>query len=84
MAMYVYESIIGRYSIEEKNESIARICFETEPFPTTEIEETLLIKEAQSQLKAYFSGKLRSFSLPLAPEGTAYMKKIWNLLCQIP
>ena len=44
----------------------------------------LLLKEAARQLEGYFSGDLRDFSLPLHPEGTAFMKQVWTILCGIP
>lgn len=43
-----------------------------------------LIGEAIIQLEAYFEGKLRDFSLPLAPEGTAFQQRIWELLQEVP
>lgn len=48
------------------------------------IKETDLLKEASGQLQEYFQGKRRLFSLPLAPEGTQFMKSVWNCLCEIP
>jgi len=36
------------------------------------------------QLSAYFAGKLETFDLHLAPEGTPFQKKVWNELCRIP
>ena len=47
-------------------------------------EETPLIKKAALQLKKYFSGKLREFSLPLDMRGTAFQIDVWNALQQIP
>jgi methylated-DNA-[protein]-cysteine S-methyltransferase len=46
--------------------------------------ETPLLKEAKSQLSAYFSGKLRTFDLPLDPMGTDFQKKVWAALNDIP
>jgi methylated-DNA-[protein]-cysteine S-methyltransferase len=42
------------------------------------------LREARAQLAAYFSGKLLTFDLPLAPEGTAFQRSVWNQLLQIP
>jgi methylated-DNA-[protein]-cysteine S-methyltransferase len=42
------------------------------------------LEEAIRQLRAYFSGKLERFSLPLAPEGTPFQLEIWRRLCDIP
>jgi methylated-DNA-[protein]-cysteine S-methyltransferase len=42
------------------------------------------LHEAMRQLKAYFSGELREFNLPLAPEGTDFQRRVWSALCGIP
>ena len=47
-------------------------------------EETPLLLEAARQLEAYFDGSLKTFDLPLAPAGTAFQKKVWQALQQIP
>jgi methylated-DNA-[protein]-cysteine S-methyltransferase len=41
-------------------------------------------REAARQLEAYLSGKLESFDLKLAPEGTGFQKTVWKTLCEIP
>lgn len=41
-------------------------------------------REAERQLEAYFSGKLKSFDLKLAAEGTDFQKTVWRALCEIP
>ena len=43
-----------------------------------------LLQEASRQLRAYFSGRLTRFDLPLDFIGTAFQKKIWSALLQIP
>lgn len=40
--------------------------------------------EVIRQLDAYFKGELRSFDLPLALEGTAFQKSVWQELLKIP
>jgi methylated-DNA-[protein]-cysteine S-methyltransferase len=42
-----------------------------------------LLREAGSQLAAYFAGKLREFDLPLEMEGTNFQLRVWNRLLQI-
>ena len=37
-----------------------------------------------SIMKEYFSGKRKTFSLSLAPDGTQFQKAVWALLQQIP
>lgn len=43
-----------------------------------------LTAPARSQLCEYLSGKRKSFSLALKPEGTSFQKSVWNELLKIP
>jgi methylated-DNA-[protein]-cysteine S-methyltransferase len=52
--------------------------------PDEWIKNKTFFKEAKRQLEAYFSGKLKSFDLKLAPEGTKFQKSVWKALCEIP
>ena len=40
--------------------------------------------ELKIQLEEYFSGKRKSFSVPLKPKGTAFQEKVWKELLKIP
>ncbi|HEV7491705.1 MAG TPA: methylated-DNA--[protein]-cysteine S-methyltransferase [Rhodanobacteraceae bacterium] len=42
------------------------------------------LREARAQLAAYFAGKLLTFDLQLAPEGTPFQRSVWDQLLQIP
>ncbi|MEO1160464.1 MAG: methylated-DNA--[protein]-cysteine S-methyltransferase [Pseudomonadota bacterium] len=37
-----------------------------------------------AQLRAYFAGELREFSLPLLFDGTPFQNAVWQALCDIP
>lgn len=41
-------------------------------------------EQAKRQLSEYFQGSRKNFNLKLSPDGTAFQKKVWNELCQIP
>lgn len=43
-----------------------------------------LLRETERQLDDYFDGRLRSFDLPLEPDGSAFQRKVWNALRRIP
>jgi methylated-DNA-[protein]-cysteine S-methyltransferase len=46
--------------------------------------ETSLLRRARDQLHAYFDGERAAFDLPLAPAGTAYQRRVWQALRDIP
>jgi methylated-DNA-[protein]-cysteine S-methyltransferase len=39
-----------------------------------------ILAEALRQLRAYFAGSLREFTLPLDPQGTEFQKRVWREL----
>ncbi|MEZ7892514.1 MAG: methylated-DNA--[protein]-cysteine S-methyltransferase [Candidatus Wallbacteria bacterium] len=85
MKIFFYETVLGKIGIAEEEGKITNLCFESDKKPeNAEICETQIIKEAARQLKCYFSGTLREFSLQLNPQGTEFMKKVWGALCRIP
>jgi methylated-DNA-[protein]-cysteine S-methyltransferase len=46
--------------------------------------ETPLLRRARDQLQDYFDGRRTAFDLPLAPQGTAFQRRVWDALCRIP
>lgn len=43
-----------------------------------------VLGQTSDELEAYFSGALKDFSVPLAPEGSDFQLKFWRALCAIP
>jgi len=82
---YFYDYLIGRIGITEKDGKITNVYITNKELPQdTQLCETPLLKEAARQLKSYFAGELKEFSLPLEPSGTDFMKQVWAALCGIP
>ena len=85
MMLFFHTTTIGRIGIAEENGAITNLYFESHAIPhNVEIRETAIIKEAFRQLKAYLAGDLQSFSVPLAPAGTDFMRTVWKTLCSVP
>jgi methylated-DNA-[protein]-cysteine S-methyltransferase len=42
------------------------------------------LRGAIEELRAYFAGELREFTMPLAPRGTPFQLRVWNELTRIP
>ena len=47
-------------------------------------EEDAILKAAKTWLDGYFRGETAAPDFPLSPEGTAFQRKVWGLLLQIP
>ena len=85
MTLFYYRTTIGRIGIAEQNGKITNLYFATDPTPQgVELLETDTLKMAAFQLQAYLDGSLQEFSLPLAPAGTDFMRRVWQALAAIP
>ncbi len=77
------ETPLGHAKIVGDNNGITSISIlDTTQELTEVIPEPLL--DCVTQLKAYFKNELKTFSLKLNPEGTAFQKKVWKQLQAIP
>lgn len=85
MILSFRQTAIGRVAVAESGGTITNLCFDTDPLPQqAEVGETELIREAFRQLDAYLAGELLIFSVPVAPLGSPFMQRVWNILCTIP
>ncbi len=42
------------------------------------------LASVKNEIDAYFAGEIRSFSVPLAAQGTAFQQRVWAALAAIP
>ncbi|KAF0249037.1 MAG: methylated-DNA-protein-cysteine S-methyltransferase [bacterium] len=80
-----YQSEIGLIEIIVTDNSISKMNFVDEK-PSEIVLETSnnFLKECLGQLREYFAGERKTFSLSLAPIGTDFEKKVWQELVKIP
>ena len=50
----------------------------------TPLDEHDVLPEVRDQLQEYFAGRRERFDVPLAPQGTAFQKRVWEALQTIP
>jgi methylated-DNA-[protein]-cysteine S-methyltransferase len=43
-----------------------------------------ILVQAEDQLRAYFAGTLKAFTVPMDPKGTDFQKSVWRALLTIP
>ena len=74
-------SPLGALTLYSDGISLLRLSFSPVNDPNVSCP---LLEEAQAQLTAYFNGTLSRFSLPLAPQGTPFQRRVWTELQTIP
>ena len=80
-----YEFSIGTLGIGEDGVGISHIFLPgTADVSAAVQKETPLIAAAAAQLREYFAGARKVFDLPLSPDGTAFQRRVWEKLCEIP
>lgn len=83
-------SPVGKLKIVATDDAITAILWEWEEpnrvnlGPMKENKDHPILKEAEKQLKEYFAGKRKQFSLPLFPCGTPFQRKVWEATQLIP
>ncbi|MBB5335349.1 methylated-DNA--[protein]-cysteine S-methyltransferase [Pectinatus brassicae] len=80
---FSYQTKIGNIYITEDKSSIVGINFKKPLTPAEEVE-TLLMREAFTQIEEYLAGRRKEFRLPLKPKGTYFQEKVWEELQKIP
>lgn len=82
MAYLSFNSPLGPLTVFAEDGALVSLDWGRAPDPG-QVPDRLLA-EAKDQLDAYFDGRLKAFDLPLAPAGTAFQRKIWDLMRAIP
>jgi methylated-DNA-[protein]-cysteine S-methyltransferase len=87
---YAYlETPIGTLLIAGDESALRRIAFPqrgnaVRPEPDWRASTRGPVGEARRQLREYFAGRRSDFDVPLAPEGTAFQRAVWQRLREIP
>lgn len=80
----VIDSPIGPLLLVASGDALTRIDFGGERAGRSEAGRAPVLARAKRELGDYFRGKLREFTVPLAPEGTAFQRDVWNALLALP
>jgi len=79
------DSPVGELRIVAQDGAVTAIEFaphrDAEPGPR--VDDDPVLREAVTQLEAYFARELKEFDLPLAPQGTPFQQRVWAELQEI-
>ncbi len=90
---HVYKTIpspVGQLKLIASDKGLAAILWENDDpkrirlAPLTEDKRHPVLCEAENQLREYFAGKRKKFSVKLDFAGTAFQKSVWQALLTIP
>ncbi len=71
-------------TVEVSRAGITRVWFGDIDLPSDHSEDNPALESAVSQLKEYFAGTRRTFDLPLNVGGTAFQRRVWEAVREIP
>ena len=81
--LFFYETDLGIIGIRDNNNAITEVFYSKSKI-NDHLKETPLIRECFNQLKEYFQGTRREFTIPIEAEGSEFQKKVWKALLDIP
>jgi methylated-DNA-[protein]-cysteine S-methyltransferase len=90
---YVYKSIAspyGKLKLVASDKGLAAVLWENDDPRRVRLgalkrsSDNRFLNEAEKQLKAYFAGRLKKFTVPLDFKGTDFQKSVWAALLTIP
>jgi methylated-DNA-[protein]-cysteine S-methyltransferase len=76
------DSPIGIIEIQASEQGITKLVFTDKKVET--INSCDRLQQCKIQLKEYFAGTRKTFTLPLDQKGTNFQKSIWSALVDIP
>lgn len=81
-----HDSPIGVLTLVSNGGAITWLEFEEARYPAPQYKRgsDAVIEAARRELDAYFNGKLKRFSTPVAPRGTPFQQRVWAALRMIP
>ncbi len=87
--LYAYKinSPIGKLLLIASDSVLKKINFEVDQSvddPDIIQRQNSIVLQTERQLKEYFQGKRKVFSVPLSAVGTDFQKKTWSKLMEIP
>ena len=84
MDFFLFDTPLGPMALAAEEGALTRLWLPGRSTPRIASHPTPLLEAARTQLAEYFAGERKSFDLPLAPRGTAFQKRVWRALEDIP
>lgn len=76
------ETPIGAITLVCSDKAVTALHFGADP--AVEQTQNDICMQAARELREYFEGSRKEFSVPLVPAGTRFQRLVWSALCAIP
>lgn len=83
----IMKSPIGRLTLIASEKKLQFIAFEHEENKYNDVEikkDHAILVQCEQELKEYFQGMRKKFTVPMELQGTAFQKKVWAALTKVP
>jgi methylated-DNA-[protein]-cysteine S-methyltransferase len=84
LTMKTIDTPLGLAHLVAHEEHLAGVYLPAQAPPIATTGTARVLELAAAQLAEYFAGDRRTFELPLAPQGTAFQRRVWDALLRIP
>lgn len=86
MISCVHDSAVGPLTLHSNGAALTGLEFDEPKYKLAASPrgEDRVLAQARRELDLYFEAKLRVFTIPTAPEGTDFQKRVWAALAKIP
>ncbi|HEX7122047.1 MAG TPA: methylated-DNA--[protein]-cysteine S-methyltransferase [Gemmatimonadaceae bacterium] len=87
MTTIVHDTPVGPLTLTSDGRALTGVWFpgkDDAPQATPDEGSDAILDLTRRELDAYFAGRLREFSVPLAPRGTPFQQRVWAALREIP
>ncbi len=90
LACKIMESPVGELNLVASDQGLVAILWENDSPRRVSLDELTtndrqpVLVETERQLREYFAGKRKTFSVPLDMRGTRFQKDVWEALLAIP
>jgi methylated-DNA-[protein]-cysteine S-methyltransferase len=84
LAIAMFDSPLGPLALCGREDQLVGLYLPNHPLPDGLAHTTPVLARTAGQLAEYFAGTRTAFELPLAPDGTAFQRLVWDQLVAIP
>ena len=81
---HYFKSPLGWIEIRVTSSALKQLIFVSKEPPLSENKKSKIVEDIREALNLYISNPKSVPDIPLLPEGTAFQKKIWKLIADIP